>query len=181
MSSSRSGLRAGRRLIAALALAFALVCGLMPAPAAGQASSAEDRRRFVAVARQLEEAPLAPRLAADRQWAFNWLVEAPDVSVTVCANSLGGLLNEHYARGPEILVQYSLSMAAAVIERPDLAGDPIAQQLAGTEGALRAYRAVLRDRPEDHSPSLDALVLTQSRGQLRDFVSSAWPACSHQE
>jgi hypothetical protein len=178
MSSSRSVLRSGRRLIAALALAFTLGCGLMPAPAFGQASSAEDRRHFVAVARQLEEAPLEPRLAAERQWAFDWLVEAPDVSITMCAELWSGLLHENYAHGGEILVQSSLSMAAAVIDRPDIAGDPIAQQIVGAEGALRAYRAVLRDRPEDHSPFLDALVLTQSRGQLRDFVSNALPRCS---
>jgi hypothetical protein len=181
MSNSRSGLRSGRRLIAALALAFALACGLMPASAAGQASSAADRQRFVSVARQLEEAPLEPRLATDRQWAFAWLTEAPDVSVTICANFWSGLLNENYAQGGEIVVQYTLSMAAAVIERADIVNDPIAQQMAGAEGALRAYRAVLRDRPEAHSAFLDALVLTQSRGQLRDSVSSAWPGCSHQQ
>lgn len=178
MSSSRSGLRSGRRLIAALALAFSPLCGLMPAWAADQASSAEDRRRFVAVARQLEEAPLEPRLAAERSWAFNWLVEAPDVSITVCATLWSGLLNENYTHGGEILIQSSLSMAAALIERPDMANDPIAQQVAGAEGALRAYRAVLRERPAAHSPFLDALVLTQSRGQLRDTVSSAWPGCA---
>ena len=181
MSSSRNGLRSGRRLIAALALALALGCGLMPASAADQASSAEDRRRFVAVARQLEEAPLEPRLAAERRWALNWLIEAPDVSVTVCANLWSGLMDENYPHSGEILLQSSLSMAAAVIERPDMADDTIAQQMAGAEGALRAYRAVLRDRPEAHSPFLDALVLTQSRGQLRDSVSSAWPGCSQQE
>lgn len=178
MSSSRNVLRSGRRLIAALALAFTLACGLMPASALGQASSAEDRRHFVAVVRQLEEAPLEPRLAAERQWAFAWLVEAPDVSITMCSTLWSGLMDENYPHGGEIIVQSTLSMAAAIIDRPDIAGDPIAQQMAGAEGALRAYRAVLRDRPEAHSPFLDALLLTQSRGHLRDFVSSAWPACS---
>ena len=180
MSSRRSGLRSGRRLLSALALAFALAYGLLPASAAGQASSAEDRRRFVSVTRQLEVAPLEPRLAAERQWAFNWLVEAPEVSVTVCANLWSGMMDENYAHGGAILIQYSLAMAVAVIERPDLANDPIALQLAGAEGALRAYRAVVRDGREAHSPSLDAMVLIQSRGQLRDTVSSAWPGCAQQ-
>lgn len=180
MSSGRSGLRTGRRLIAALALTIALACGLMPASAAGQASSAEDRRRFVSIARQLEEAPLDPRLATERQWALNWLIEAPDVSVTMCADLWSGLLNENYPHGGEILVQSTLSMAAALIERPGIANDPIAQQMAGAEGALRAYGAVLRNRPQAHSASLDAMVLAQSRGQLRDSVSRAWPGCSQQ-
>lgn len=182
MSSSRNDLRCGRRrLIAALALAFTLACGLMPASAFGQASSAEDRRHFVTVVRQLEEAPLEPRLTSERRWAFDWLVDAPDVSVTMCATLWSGLMDENYAHRGEIVVQSSLSMAAALIERPDIADDPIAQQLAGLEGALRAYRAVLRDSREAHSPFLDALVLTQSRGQLRDFVSSALPGCSRQQ
>ena len=38
MASSRNVLRSGRRLIAALALAFTLAFGLMPASAVGQAS-----------------------------------------------------------------------------------------------------------------------------------------------
>ena len=181
MSESRSRLRPGRRLIAALALALALACGLVPASAAGQASSADDRRRFVSVARQLEETPLEPRLAADRQWALNWLIEAPDVSVTICANLWSGLLDEDYPHRGEILAQSSLSTAATIIERPDIAGDPIAEQIAGVEGALRAYRAALRDRPQASSRFLDALVRTQSRGELRQLVSSAWPACSRQE
>ena len=99
----------------------------------------------------------------------------------MCGNFWSGLLNENYAHGGEILLQSSLSMAAAMIERPDIVNDPIARQMAGVEGALRAYRAVLRDRPEAHSAFLDALLLTQSHGQLRDFVSSAWPGCSRQQ
>lgn len=181
MSNGGSGLWSGRRLIAALALAFTLGCGLMPASAAGQASSAEDRRRFVSVARQLEEAPLEPRLAAEREWALGWLTEAPDVTVTICANLWAGLLDENYAHSGEILLQSTFAMAAALIERPDMADDPIAQQMAGAEGALRAYRAILRDRPESRSRSLDAMVLTESRGQLRASVSSAWPSCSRED
>lgn len=181
MSNSRSGLRSGRQLFVALALAFALGCGLMPASAAGQASLAGDRQRLVSVARQLEEAPLEPRLAADRAWAMNWLIEVPDISVTMCGNFWSGLLNENYAHGDAIVAQMGLSMAAAIIERPEIVSDPVAQQMAGAEGALRAYRAILRDRPGDHSAFLDALVLTQSRGRLRDSVSSAWPGCSRQQ
>lgn len=181
MSGSSTKFQWGRRMIAALAFALALACGLMPASAADPAASAEDRRRFVSVARQLEQAPLEPRLAAERGWAFEWLMETPDVSVTICANLWSGLMEEDYPHGGEILIQSSLSMAAAMLERPDITADPIAQQYAGAEGALESYRSILRSRPRARSPFLDALVRTQSRGELREFIANAWPACSSQD
>lgn len=181
MLGSRIVFRSARRSIAALAFALALGCGAVSATAADPASSAEDRRRFVSIAGQLEEAPLDRRLAAGRVWALGWLMEAPDISVTICANLWSGLLEEDYSHGDVILLQSSFSMAAAMIERPDMANDPIAQQMAGAEGALEAYRSILRSTPRARSPFLDALIRTQSRGELRDFIGNAWQACSSQE
>jgi hypothetical protein len=175
---SRIGLRGVSRLIGALALSVALVCGPAPASAAGARSSDGDRQRFVAVTRSLEQAPLKPALKADREWALAWLTDAPDVAVTICAEMLGTELEEHYSYGPEILVQDMFSMAALVIEHPEAANDPIAQQLAGMEGALNAYRSIVRDRPEARSPALENLLKSQARGELPGFIRKAWTRCS---
>jgi hypothetical protein len=167
--------------IAMLALAIALVCGLLPASAADPDSSAEDRRRFMSVARQLEQAPLEPRLAAERQWALNWLVDAPDLSVTVCANLWSGLLDSEYPHVSEIVVQSTLSMAAAMMERPDIANEPVAQQVAGVEGALKAYRSILRDKPGARSQALETMLGKQARGELPALIGRTLSDCSEQQ
>ncbi len=79
-----------------LAPLVGLLVGLTPVSAEDAHSSIEDRKRFVSIARQLEQDALNPGLLADRQWAMNWLDEAPDISVVVCANVLGGLLHSDY-------------------------------------------------------------------------------------
>jgi hypothetical protein len=70
------------------------------------------------------------------------------------------------------------SMAALVIEHPEKANDPSAKQLAGVEGALNAYRSILRDKPEAKSAALETLLQIQSRGGLPDFIRKAWIRCS---
>jgi hypothetical protein len=109
---------------------------------------------------------------------LEWLTNAPDVTVTVCAEPLGGLVQSDYPYVGEITLQDMFSMAAFAIEHPETANDPVAQQLAGVEGALTAYRSILRDHPDARSPILDSLLQTQSRGELHDFVRRAWADCS---
>jgi hypothetical protein len=181
MSSGRIEFRWVRRSIEALALGVTLVCGVMPASASGARSSPEDRQRFVSVTRALEQAPLKPGVKADRAWALEWLINAPDVTVTVCADTLGGLVQSHYPYAGEILLQDTFSMAALVIEHPETANDPNAQQLAGVEGALNAYRSILRDKPEAKSSTLEALLQTQSRGGLPDFIRKARIHCAEKK
>lgn len=181
MSGSRIEFRRTRRMIGALALGAALACGLAPASAADAPSSPEDRQRFVSVTRNLEQAPLNPGLDADRAWALEWLTNAPDITVTICSEPLAGVVQSKYKYAGEITVQDMFSMAAHAIEHPEAAGDPIAQQLAGVEGALSAYRSILRDKPKAKSSALEGLLQIQSRGELPEFVRTAWASCSAKE
>lgn len=151
-------------------------------PASGQnemKSSPDDRRRFVSIVENLERAPLDPALGTDRRWAIEWLTDAPDVTVTVCADLLGGLLSEkNFAHSPEIVVQYPLAMAAFIIENSDKAKDPDAQQLAGIASALKAYRAMRNTQPDNKSPALEKLIDAQDRGELPGVVQKAYLRCS---
>jgi hypothetical protein len=88
------------------------------------------------------------------------------------------MVESNYQYAPEVLFQDMFSMAAFVIEHPKTANDSNAQQLAGVEGALNAYRSILRDKPEAKSAALEDLLQTQSRGELPDFIRKAWIRCS---
>ncbi|MGH6615178.1 hypothetical protein [Sphingomonas sp.] len=154
-----------------------IVCA---APAFGQTnahSSPEDRQRFVSIVQSLERAPLNPSLQDDRKWAIQWLIDAPDVSVTACLDPLGGVSRESYAHTPEIIGQYTIAMAAFIIENPGKANDPDAQQLAGVEGALNAYRSMRTAQPAKESPALEKLLGLRSRNELPGFVRKAYLRC----
>ena len=173
-------LQTRRMKIAALlsALFALLVCAPPTFAQTSAVSSPEDRRRFVTVVQNLEHAPLDPGLQSDRRWAIQWLTDAPDVSVTVCADPIGGVSEKGYVHNPEIVVQYMLGMAAFVIENPSKSNDPDALQLAGVESALNAYRSMRVAQPNDRSPKLDELLGMKSRGELPGFVRKAFLRCS---
>lgn len=169
---------AARSLIGMLALGLALMFGLGPAMAQdAPSSSSDDRARFVSITRRLEAAPLQPDARADRAWALSWLTEAPDVSVNVCLGSLGGM-DEGYPYAGEVMLQYVFSMAVLVIEHPEMTNDPNAQQVAGVAGALRAYRAILGNKPDATSPALDSLMEIESQGGLPEFILGGSASCS---
>lgn len=163
--------------ITALALGLALFGELSAAKADEATSSIADRQRFLSIAQKLEKSPLDRSLHADRAWAMTWLIDAPDVSVTVCADALGGRSEFNYAYFQEILTQYSYSMAASVIEHPEMSKEPVALQIAGLEGAVSAYSAILRSKPRAHSAHLDKMIELQKRNELPQFASKALTTC----
>lgn len=161
------------------AMLLALLACAAPAFAQSNAhSSPEDRQRVVSIAHSLERAPLDPGLQEDRSWAITWLTDAPDMTVTICADAIPGVSGKDYAHNPEILVQYAVAMGAFVIENPEKANDPDAQQLAGVESALNAYRVMRTAQPDDKSPTLEKLLGLQSKGELPGFLHKAFLRCS---
>ncbi len=155
-----------------------LIC-IAPATAqASELSSSEDRQRLVAIVHNLERTPLDPGLRGERSWAIQWLTDAPDITVIVCADPIGGVSKDGYQHFPEIVVQYSLAMAAYIIENPSKVTDPAAQQLAGVESALQAYRVMVAAEPGKTSKQLDKLLALQARSELQDFVKKAFASCT---
>lgn len=160
------------------AMLLALLACAAPAFAQTKAqSSPEDRQRFVSIVHSLEHEPLNASLQDDRAWALQWLMDAPDVSVNVCLDPLGSVSEKDYAHTPEIVFQYTVAMGAFIIENPAKSDDPDAQQLAGVESALNAYRSIRTAQPDDKSPALEKLLGLQSRGELPGFVHKAFLKC----
>jgi hypothetical protein len=104
--------------------------------------------------------------------------DAPDFTVTVCFDPLGVVLDTSYPHKAEVFVQYSLAMGAFIIENPAGASDPQAQQLAGVESALNAYRSIRKAEPDGgKSPPLEKLLEAQGRGELAGIVQKAYLRC----
>lgn len=174
MSGGSYGWRRVRQWIGALALGLSLIGGL--AAAADKVSSPQDLARFVSVTRSLEEAPLRPDAPEDRKWAVTWLTEAPDVSVNICADVLKDVLRSKNAYSAELVGQYMFGVGASAIEHPEM-GDE-AQQLAGLESTLKAYRSIVRDQPKARTTDFDGLLKVQADGNLPAYVHKAFANCA---
>src|SRR5215472_262723 len=136
-------------------------------------STAEERARYVAIAQKLERAPLDPELRPEREWALRWLIEVPDINVSVCTAPLGEFMKKKYKYSPEVVTQLTFASGQFIIEHPEQAKDATAQYVAGVEGALRAYQSILKVKPEAKSRELDELFQKQTQGTLAEFVRDA--------
>ena len=158
-------------------LAISLSSVAQNTPARGP-STPEERARLVAIARKLEAAPLDSSLNAEREWAVKWLIEVPDLTVSLCTSVLGkDFLKTKYKYSSNLVVQLTLSSAAFIIEHPDQAGDKVAMYTAGAEGALKAYAAILKDNPKAKWKALDEAVEKQGQGHLADYVRENSQGC----
>jgi carboxypeptidase Q len=144
---------------------------------AGKHSSAEDRARLVAVARKLEAAPLDPALAPDRAWAVQWVVAAPDVHARICGALSADLRRPRYKYRTQMTDQLLISSAAFLIEHPEQGATLANQNVAGMEGVLKAYQAILKSDPQATAKSLDDLLQKQKEGKLDETVREIVKGC----
>ena len=161
------------RLATAAAIAAVFVTGMTPQSAA----HTPERERFVAIAEKLEAAPLDPALTDEREWAVAWLSEAPDITVTLCPAVLAGWDKGNYPYATQLLFAYMLSMGAFTIAHTEAAPNAQAEQLAGVEATLNAYRAILMEHPGARSPGLEKLLAEKAKGSLSTFVEKARARC----
>lgn len=153
-------------------LYLACICLFLVRLAGAQTSSTpEERARFVAITHKLESNPLDASLHSEREWALKWLIQVPDIHVSLCPSVLGDYFKYKYSS--EITAQLSFGSAAFVIENPDKAGDTAAQYLAGVESALKSYTAMLQQKPRDKSKVLDGVLDKQAHGQLKAYVEES--------
>jgi len=142
-------------------------------------STREERQRFFALTRKLEQDPLDKSLYAEKKWAKQWLEDIPDINVNICAPILFGVdfVTEQNKYTPQLSYQATFGSAAYIIEHPDKAGDLDAQFLAGVESALKSYSVIVKSEPQAKSKALDDVLEKQKQGKLADFVRSASKSC----
>jgi hypothetical protein len=135
-------------------------------------STAEERARAVRVASALRKDPLAPSVTSDREWLFRWMVEIPDISLSLCSGLLGELGKSKTGHPGLILISSMASQAAFVIEHPDKANDKNATYFAGVEGALATYKAIREKDPKYKAPGREELLQKQEKGQLEETIKT---------
>ena len=133
-------------------------------------STPEERDTAVKAAHLLETDPFHKDAKKIRQWFTVWLIEVPDIHIELCGAYLGPVLGSNKNYSSEIFSQMMFSSAAYMIEHPDQANDQVAVNLAGLEGALKAYQSILKVKPKARWEFLDDLIARQDKGDLRAYV-----------
>lgn len=131
-------------------------------------STPKERDTAVKAARLLETDPQNKDAKKMRQWFTVWLIEVPDISIQACTEYLGPSSNKPFAN--EIWAQTMFSSAAFIIEHPDQAKDRLSVNVAGVEGSLKTYEAVLKADPKAQNEFINGLLAKRDKGELRDYV-----------
>ena len=160
-----------KTLCAALLVASSLLGAAAARAQEGRGpSTPQEREQAVRLARGLESEPLHRDAKKAREWFTFWLIQVPDISVELCGDYLGPVAGSKKDYSSEIFTQMMYSSAAFIIEYPDRAKDRVAVNLAGVEGALKAYEAILKEKPKARREFLDGLVARREKGELRAYV-----------
>ena len=132
-------------------------------------SPPEEKATFVKGTRLLEQDPFNKKAKDINKGLLFWLIEAPDVSVSLCSDFLDPV-GDKYKYLPELTAQYTFGMGAFIIENPDKAKDEAAVFTGGLESVSRRYESMIKVKPETINIYLDSLVEKRTKGELRQLV-----------
>ncbi len=130
----------------------------------------EERDTAVKAARLLEVDPFHKDAKKMREWFTLWLIEVPDIHIELCSEYLGPVAGSNKNYATEISGQTMFASAAFIIEHPDQADDRLAVNLAGVQGALKVYEAILKTKPKAKWEFMDTLLAKRENGELRSYV-----------
>lgn len=138
-------------------------------------AEAKERNKelFIKITRFLEESPFDEQAKQSRENAFAFLVETEDVSVTICTELVKEATKKKNKYAGELLIQYSIGVAAFKLEFPERKDDENAAQLAGLESMIKSYQAMVAVRDNAKFKGMDDLIAKRDAGELSQFVVDA--------
>ena len=132
-----------------------------------------EKETLIKTVRALEEKPFDKETKKMREQSLRWVIETDQVSVTACGGVMSPFLEKKNKFGSDLMVAYTLGMAAFKLENPDKKGDENAAQLAGLESALKSYEAILKENPKGKFDAVDVLLTKRTDGTLPKYVADA--------
>jgi hypothetical protein len=141
---------------------------------ASAATVAQNEKELVIrSARAYESAPLSKETAQMREKALRWVIETDQVSLIACGGVFSKFSDKKNKNSSDMTAAYMLGMAAFKFENPEKASDENATQLAGLESSLKAYEAIVKEKPKTKNESIEALILKRNGGELGAIVAAA--------
>jgi len=142
-------------------------------------STPEERTQVLAVIHDYLENPTGPNAAKEREQALIWIIEVPDVHVSLCM-VLDQLPKGNKKDSAEIFAALTLGQTEYAIHNMDKPSDAQAETMAGVDAALKVYEILVKAKPKDQQPYLDDLLKRREAGTLGDYVKAQLAAhCSN--
>ena len=140
-------------------------------------TSPETRAEMIRLIDALEKQPYDPGVRDSAGKVMTWLVEAPDVSVTICTALLIDLDQLEQDGGEILSMQLPFAEARYILENPSKAEDEHGVHVAGVEGVLRTYAAMKSAKPDLKVRPMEKLLTIQADKKLDSFVTEALEKC----
>jgi hypothetical protein len=133
-------------------------------------STPEEREKALASIDDLETNPLGPKAHDEREWLLYFLVQVPDIHVSMCSGVFADLPKGNKKDSDILFTQVLYSSARYAIQHDGGSSNAPDQYLAGVEGALRTYEVLIQQKPEDRQTKVDDLLKKRADGTLADWV-----------
>jgi len=163
-----------------LIIALIIACGFSASSTFAQKrgpSTPQERKRAVEIATLLENDPLNKNAEALSRELLIWLIEIPDITVTICTGMLGDYSKIKGDYAGTITTQLSFAEVKFVIEHPEQANDEYQVYLAGVESVLKTYQNIKKAKPKVRLEPLEELWVKQQVGELPEFIKNAMVGC----
>jgi hypothetical protein len=139
-----------------------------------QDKKAEDKELLIKASKFLEEKPFDKNAKDIRGWAVNYIILTDQVSILICGGELlTPVLDKKNKNSTELVGQYTIGMAAFKLANPSKKDDENAAQLAGVESMLKAYEAMIAEKPKTKFDGMDALITKRDKGEIKGIIDAA--------
>ncbi len=152
-----------RCITTVLAVAVTLLAAPVVRAQKRGASTPQERAAIVEVALKLQETPLDRAVQDQRDSLLMVLVDAPDLQVATCADEMPWLKGK-YKYTNDLMLVHLFSSVAYVIRVGQK--DEKTAHLAGLQGAIKAYQAIVQRDPKARWQPMEDLVSKHNRGEL---------------
>lgn len=132
-------------------------------------SKPEEKENFVKGTRLLEQTPFHKDAKKLRESLLLWLIEAPDVSVTLCTDFIKPLFDKKAKYSSELTGQFTFALGAFVIEHPNNKDEKDMYQ-AGLVSIVNTYQSMLKEKKDAQNNFLDSLVEKKNNNELGQYV-----------
>jgi hypothetical protein len=106
-----------------------------------------------------------------------WLIEAPDVTITLCTDVVGGIKKFKGDEGSALVAHLTFAEARFILQNPEKSSDKLAVNVAGVEGVITMYQAMKTTKPKLKIDPVEKLIQLQSEGKLTSFVEEGLKNC----
>jgi len=129
--------------------------------------TAEEKRRIIALAEEMQKNPIDPALLPEYQELFIVVIQTSDFTVEITSAGNPWMDDKpEYKYASELLALNMMAMASYVLQNPEAGKSGFAHGRAGLAASLRGYEAILRQEPSAQSKIMEEALAAEKAGKL---------------